>query len=102
MDKRYRPLTPLEQLRLREKLDDTLRAHPEWSFAHAVRHIRTSLRLTVDDMAKVARISGQTLRNIEAGRSSPTIETATQLLRPFGLRLSVTTSGDTPGPPTER
>lgn len=90
MDKRYKPLTPLEQLHAREALMTTIRAHPEWTFAQAVRHIRKSLRLTVVDMAKVGNLSDQALRNIEAGRNSPTLETASRLLMPFGLRLSVT------------
>lgn len=99
MDKRYRPLTPLEQLRLREELNNTIRGHPEWPFDEAIRHVRTTLRLTVEDMAKVARVSAQTLRNIEAGRTSPSVETASKLLRPFGLRLSVTTTQPAPLPP---
>lgn len=90
MDRRYKPLTPVEQLRAREQLMSTIRAHPEWTFAQAVRHIRTSLRLTIVDMAKVGKLSDQAVRNIEAGRNSPTLETATALLKPFGLRLSVT------------
>lgn len=91
MDKRYTPLTPHEQLRLREELTATIRGHPEWTFAQTVRHVRKALRLTVADMAKVGRVSEQSLRNIEAGRNSPTLDTAGRLLQPFGLRLSVTT-----------
>ena len=91
MDKRYKPLTPHEQLRLRDELTAQIRAHPEWTFQQVVRHIRKTLHLTVEDMAKVGRLSDQSLRNIEAGRNSPTLETAGRLLQPFGLRLSVTT-----------
>lgn len=90
MDRRYKPLTPLEQLHAREELVAAIRAHPEWTVPETIRHVRKSLRLTVEEMAKVGKLSAQALRNIEAGRNSPTLETATRLLAPFGLRVSVT------------
>lgn len=96
MDRRYKPLTPAEQLRARTEAISTILAHPEWTFAEAIRHLRVALQLTVKDMAKVGRLSDQALRNIEARRSSPSVETAARLLRPFGLRLSVT-AGHAPG-----
>lgn len=89
MDKRYKPLTPLEQLHAREQLLVTIAAHPEWTFAQTVRHVRTTLRMTLKDMAKVGQVSYEALRNIEAAKSSPTLATATRLLKPFGLRLGV-------------
>lgn len=89
MDKRYKPLTPLEQLHAREQLLAAIAAHPEWTFAQTLRHVRASLRMTLDDMAKVSKVSRQTLRNIEAETNSPSLETATRLLKPFGLRLCV-------------
>lgn len=64
-------------------------AHPEWTFAQTLRHVRASLRMTLDDMAKVSKVSRQTLRNIEADTNSPSLETAARLLKPFGLRLCV-------------
>jgi DNA-binding XRE family transcriptional regulator len=90
MDKRYKPLTPLEQLHAREQMLTTIQAHPEWTFAETVRHVRKSLRMTIKDMAKVGKLSYDALRNIETSKSSPTLETATRLLNPFGLRLCVT------------
>lgn len=91
MDRRYKPLTPHEQLKLRQELTATMAAHPEWAFAQVIKHIRKTLRLTILDMAKVGRVSAQTLKNVEAAKNSPTLETAERLLRPFGLRLTVTT-----------
>lgn len=89
MGKRYKPLTPLEQLHAREQLLAAIAAHPEWTFVQTLRHVRASLRMTLDDMAKVSKVSQQTLRNIEADTHSPSLETATRLLKPFGLRLCV-------------
>lgn len=96
MDKRYKPLTPLEQLHAREQMLAMIQAHPEWTLAQAVRHVRQSLRMTIRDMAKAGNLSDQALRNIEASRSSPTLATATRLLLPFGLRLSVTLQKEGP------
>lgn len=90
MDRRYKPLTPHEQLKLRQVLSAAIEAHPEWAFAQVVKHIRKTLRLTIADMAKVGCVSGQTLKNVEAAKNSPTLETAERLLRPFGLKLTVT------------
>ena len=89
MDRRYKPLTAHQQLKLRQELTTTIEAHPEWTFAQVVRHIRNTLRLTIADMSKVGRISAQTLKNIEASDHSPKLETAERLLDPFGLRLAV-------------
>jgi transcriptional regulator with XRE-family HTH domain len=55
-----------------------------------VRQVRTALHLTIAEMAKAGRLSVPALKNIESGSSSPTLQTAGRLLRPFGLRLSVT------------
>jgi len=89
MDRRYKPLSAHEQLKLRQELTAAIEAHPEWTVAQVVRHIRKTLRLTIADMAKVGRISAQTLKNIEASGHSPTLETIERLLQPFGLRLTV-------------
>jgi DNA-binding transcriptional regulator YiaG len=94
MDKRYKPLTPAEQLELREKILATLAEHPEWTVPEVVRYVRTTLRLTTAEMARVGKLSVLTLKNLEAGRSSPTLDTVTRLLRPFGLRVSVTSSSE--------
>lgn len=100
MDKRYKPLTPLEQLHAREQMLAMIQAHPEWTLAQAVRHVRQSLRMTIRDMAKAGNLSDQALRNIEASRNSPTLETAARLLEPFGLRLCVAPKQRAPGTTT--
>jgi DNA-binding XRE family transcriptional regulator len=89
MDKRRKPLTPQQELELREAMVAMVTGHPEWDVAKMLKEIRKSLHLTTHDMARVGRISEPALRNLEAGRSSPTLSTVGSLLRPFGLKLSV-------------
>ncbi|MGL6222624.1 MAG: helix-turn-helix domain-containing protein [Steroidobacteraceae bacterium] len=89
MDKRRKPLTPLEQLELRQEVERLIESHPEWTLPEALKQIRTKLHLTQPEMARVGRISKLTLQKIEAGASNPTIDTVQGLLRPFGLRLVI-------------
>ncbi len=89
MDKRRKPLTPPEQLLLREKMLAMVAEHPEWEVPRMLKEIRKALHLTVAEMARVGRISEPALRNAEAGRSSPSLSTVEGLLRPLGLKLSV-------------
>ena len=89
MDRRRRPMTPLEEVAARDALDRTLAAHPEWDVATVLRTVRASLHLTLVDMARVGRVSVPTLKNIEARRGSPTLQSVERLLRPFGYRLAV-------------
>lgn len=63
--------------------------HPDWGVPQALREIRSLLHLTQRDMARVGKISEPTMRNIEARRHSPAIETVEAMLRPYGLRLAV-------------
>lgn len=97
MDKRRKTLTPHEQLLLREAMIAMVAQHPEWDVPKMLKEIRKSLHLTTHDMARVGRISEPALRNLEAGRSSPTLKTVDALLRPLGLKLAVTRAA--PGPP---
>src|ERR1700744_4916734 len=89
MDKRRKPLSPAEQLVQREAMIDMVVQHPEWEVPRMLKEIRKSLHLTTSDMARVGRISEPALRNLESGRSSPTLKTVNALLRPLGLKLSV-------------
>lgn len=89
MDKRRKKLTAEEQLDLRERMTALLEEHPDWDVPQILREVRTSLHLTQRDMARVGKISEPTLRNIEARRHSPSLETVEAMLRPFGLKLAV-------------
>ena len=46
MDKRFNTLTLPEQLELRRKAVEDVLAHPEWSLAESVRHLKKTMRLT--------------------------------------------------------
>jgi DNA-binding XRE family transcriptional regulator len=89
MDKRRKPITPQQQLELRQEVERLIESHPEWTVPEALKKIRTTLHLTQSEMARVGRITKLTLQKIEAGSTNPTIDTVQGLLRPFGLRLAI-------------
>ena len=92
MDKRFRPLPLHEQIALRKKAVDEVLAHPEWDFAQVVKQLRTTMRLTLPEMAKATKVSERTLKDIEAGRSLGTMASAHKILAVAGLRLTVSKS----------
>lgn len=85
MDKRFNPLSPLEELEARRALFDELAAEPGLPIPAVVRKIRASLRLTITEYATLCGVSARTLQDIEREESSPTLATAEKLLRPVGL-----------------
>lgn len=88
MDKRFKPLTPAEALEARRTLADELAAEPSLPIPAVVRKIRTALRLTIAEYAKLCGVSARTLQDIEREESSPTLATAEKLLRPMGMVVS--------------
>lgn len=106
MDKRFKPIALPEQLALRRKAIEEVLQHPEWTLAATVRHIRTTLRLTVPEFARLTKVSSRTILDVEAGRTAGTVLTLERLLGIVGLRLgvqrlakpeSITASETTPG-----
>lgn len=89
MDKRFKPLSLPEQMALRRQAIEEVLAHPEWTVVENIHHIRTTLRLTVPEFARLAKVSVRTLRDIEAKRSTGTIQTVESLLSVVGLSLGV-------------
>lgn len=89
MDKRFKPLSPPEQLLQRRQAIEDVLAHPEWTLAEAVRHIQSGLRLTSAELARVAGVSQKTLLDIEQGRSPGTVQTLNRILGVVGLKLGV-------------
>jgi DNA-binding XRE family transcriptional regulator len=87
MDKRFKPLSPAEELQARRALADELAADPGIPIPAVIRKIRTTLRLTIAEYAKLCGVSARTLQDIEREESSPTLATAEKLLRPMGLTL---------------
>lgn len=74
---------------MRRKAIDDILAHPEWSLADSVRYVRTSLRLTVLEYARLTKVSARTILDLEAGRTLGTVQTLERLLGVVGLRLGV-------------
>jgi DNA-binding transcriptional regulator YiaG len=87
MDKRFKPLTAIEQLEERRVLFDELAADPTLPIPAVIRKIRTTLRLTIAEYAKLCGVSARTLQDIERGESSPTLATADKLLKPVGMSV---------------
>jgi transcriptional regulator with XRE-family HTH domain len=81
-------LTPSEALEARRTLADELAAEPSLPIPAVVRKIRTALRLTIAEYAKLCGVSARTLQDIEREESSPTLATAEKLLRPMGMVVS--------------
>ena len=78
-----------EQLRIRQQVVEDILNNPQWPLQQVVQHLKTSLRLTTAELAKVAGISARTLQDIEQGRSQGTVQTMNKILGVMGLRLGV-------------
>lgn len=89
MDKRFSPLSQIEQIRKRQYVLETIQQNPEWPINVVAKFIRTELHLTLSDMAKITKISLQTLQNLEKPNANPTLETMYKLLNAFGLKLLI-------------
>jgi len=89
MDKRYKPLSLSDQLRIRREVVEDILNNPQWSLLQVIKHLKTCLRLTTAELAKVAGISARTLQDIEQGRSQGTVQTMNKILGVMGLRLGV-------------
>lgn len=92
MDKRFKPLTPQEQLRLRIQLIEDISNHAGRPIPTVVRQVRKTLRLTIADYARLCGVSTKGLQDIERGMSSPSLSTVEKLLKPMGLTLTVIAS----------
>lgn len=89
MDKRYKPLTPAQQMALKDKLMDNLRTG-SLSIAQATVAMRKMVRATQSEYAKRVGISLETLRNIEQGKGNPSIDSVNAIGSIFGLELKFT------------
>lgn len=89
MDKRFTPLSQIEQIKKRQYVLETIQQNPAWPINVVAKFIRTELHLTLSDMAKITKISLQTLQNLEKPEANPTLETIYKLLNAFGLKLLI-------------
>jgi len=97
MDKRFNALSVPEQLTLRKTAVEDVLAHPEWSLAQAVRHLKKTMRLTTAEMAQLSGVSYRTMQDIEQERSEGTVQTMNHIFGMLGLRLGVTRTAREPG-----
>jgi DNA-binding transcriptional regulator YiaG len=89
MDKRYKAMTIEEQVALRRQAVEDVLAHPDWTLAQSVRHMRRTMRLTTRELAQLAGLSFRTVQNIERGVSDGTVASMNALLDLLGLKLGV-------------
>jgi DNA-binding transcriptional regulator YiaG len=89
MDRRYAELSVVEQLEIRRLAIDAVLANPQWSLAQAIRHLKTSMRITTRELAHMAGLGFRTLQDIEQGRSEGTVQSINRIFAVFGLRLGV-------------
>jgi len=89
MDKRFNPLSIVEQLDLRQQAVEDVLSHPEWSLPEAIRHLRKTMRLTSAEMAKLSGVAHRTLQDIEQGRSEGSVATMNRIFGMVGLKLGV-------------
>lgn len=97
MDKRYNTLPLAEQLALRQQAIDDVLAHPEWTLAQAVRHLKKTMRLTTAEVAQLSGVAYRTVQDIEQERSEGTVQTMNRLLGMLGLKLGVVRRGPDDG-----
>jgi transcriptional regulator with XRE-family HTH domain len=90
MDKRYNTLPLADQLQLRKLAVDEVLAHPEWSLAESVRHLKKTMRLTTAEMATLSGVGFRTMQDIEQERSEGSVQTLNRILATLGLKLGVT------------
>ncbi|MBQ1763061.1 MAG: helix-turn-helix transcriptional regulator [Aquincola sp.] len=97
MDKRYNALPLADQLALRQQAIDDVLAHPEWTLAQAVRHLKKTMRLTTAEVAQLSGVAYRTVQDIEQERSEGTVQTMNRLLGMLGLKLGVVRRGPDDG-----
>lgn len=90
MDRRFKPMTPSEQMAARQHVMEAIRAHPGMPLPEALVLIRKRLRLTNPDLARISGVSTRFIIDTLSGKGNPSLKTASELLRPFGLSLGVT------------
>lgn len=89
MDKRYEALTVAQQLELRRQAIEDVLAHPQWSLAQAVRHLKKTMRLTTAELARLSDVSFRTLQDIEREKSEGSVHTMSKIFGVVGLKLTV-------------
>lgn len=89
MDKRFNPLSQIEQIRKRQHVLEMIRLNPDWPIYVIAKFIRNELHLTLNEMSKITKIAPQTLQKLEQPDANPTLDTMLKLLNAFGFKLIV-------------
>ncbi len=87
MDKRFNPLSHIEQIRKRQHVLEMIRLNPDWPIYVIAKLIRNELHLTLNEMSKITKkIAPQTLQKLEQTDTNPTLDTLLKLLNAFGVK----------------
>ena len=89
MDKRFKPQSPIEQMKNRQRVLDTIRQNPDWPFYKVVNYLRTELHLTLSEMSEITKVASATLQKMEQPNSNPTLDSMLKVLNTFGLNLYI-------------
>ena len=90
MDKRYKPMTAIEQMNKRLQVLENINNNPEWQIYQIASYIRKELHLTLNDMSKITKIAPQTLQKMEQPQANPTLQSILKFLDAFGLKMMIT------------
>lgn len=89
MDRRYKPMTALEETLARQALYERFADQAHLPVAETLRLIRQTLRLTRADLARLSGLSVRYISDLENGTGNPTLSTLDKVLHPFGLTVRV-------------
>ena len=89
MDKRYTALTLQQQLELRRQAVEDVLANPQWSLPEAIRHLKTTMRITTSELARLSGLAFRTLQDIEREHSEGSVQTMNRIFSILGLKLGV-------------
>ena len=89
MDKRYTALSLQQQLELRRQAVQDVLANPQWSLPEAIRHLKTTMRITTSELARLSGLAFRTLQDIEREHSEGSVQTMNRIFSILGLKLGV-------------
>ncbi len=102
MDKRYTALTLQQQLELRRQAVEDVLANPQWSLPEAIRHLKTTMRITTSELARLSGLAFRTLQDIEREHSEGSVQTMNRIFSVLGLKLGVVRSSPGSEAPAQR
>lgn len=88
MSGRFGDMSGAERLMLRKAVVDEMQARVVWPVRQSVKYMRTTLRLTPDELARLAGLDVLEVTDFECG-ASDSMRVAESLLGVLGMKLGV-------------